>query len=160
MTCTKPTDSIGAMVRCGIVLSAGNGKRLQEYIQQRRGDCLPKQYIDFIGRRSMLQHAWDRATRLIPAERLVVVVAKEHLKFREVHRQLDSLPPSGVVIHPPTGKRRRAFCFRCCTFLIATPMRWWHCFLPIISSLKKIYLCAMWIMPSDWSSRMAPAWSC
>jgi len=36
----------------------------------------------------MLQHTFDRAETLIPAERLLVVVAKDHLQFDEVHRQI------------------------------------------------------------------------
>jgi len=39
-------------VRCGIILAAGDGKRLQPYIQQLRGDLLPKQYVKFVGTRS------------------------------------------------------------------------------------------------------------
>jgi mannose-1-phosphate guanylyltransferase len=82
------------------VLSAGDGTRLREFVRQRAGDCLPKQYINFVGSRSMLEHTWDRAERLIPAERLFIVVAKQHLGFREVHRQLVSKPPQSLVIQP------------------------------------------------------------
>jgi len=95
-----PSNSPGSAVRCGIVLSAGNGTRLREFVRQRRGDCLPKQYINFVGTRSMLEHTWDRAESLIPAQRLFVVVAKEHLKFHEVHRQLALKPPQSLVIQP------------------------------------------------------------
>lgn len=86
--------------RCGIVLSAGDGKRLQEFVRQRRGDDLPKQYINFVGTRSMLQHTWHRAERSIPAQHLVVVVAKQHLRFREVRRQLVTNPLARMVIQP------------------------------------------------------------
>jgi mannose-1-phosphate guanylyltransferase len=96
----KPSDSPGSAVRCGIVLSAGNGTRLREFVRQRRDDCLPKQYINFVGSRSMLEHTWDRAESLIPAHRIFVVIAQEHLKFREVHRQLELKPPQSLVIQP------------------------------------------------------------
>lgn len=36
----------------------------------------------------MLQHTFDRAETLIPAERLLVVVAKDYLSVDEVHRQI------------------------------------------------------------------------
>jgi len=96
----KPNDSAASAVRCGIVLSAGNGTRLREFIRQRRGDDLPKQYINFVGRRSMLEHTYDRTKRLIPEPQIFIVVAKQHLRFREVHRQLESKPPQSLVIQP------------------------------------------------------------
>jgi mannose-1-phosphate guanylyltransferase len=95
-----PNKSQGSATRCGIVLSAGNGTRLREFVHQRRGDHLPKQYNNFTGRRSMLEHTYDRAERLIPAQRLFVVVAKEHLRFCEVRQQLALRPPETVVIQP------------------------------------------------------------
>jgi mannose-1-phosphate guanylyltransferase len=64
------------------------------------GDYLPKQYMNFVDSRSMLEHAWDRAETLIPAERLFTVVAKHHLRFREVQRQLALKPPHSLVVQP------------------------------------------------------------
>jgi len=55
-------------VRCGIVLAGGEGNRLKHFIYQLRGSPVPKQYINFIGTRSMLEHTLDRAERLIPHE--------------------------------------------------------------------------------------------
>jgi mannose-1-phosphate guanylyltransferase len=48
----------------------------------------------------MLEHTFDRAEKLIPAERLYVVIAREHLEFTEVSRQVGSRPPETVVIQP------------------------------------------------------------
>jgi mannose-1-phosphate guanylyltransferase len=42
----------------GLVLAGGDGRRLQAYVQQLRGEELPKQYINFVGRRSMLEHTF------------------------------------------------------------------------------------------------------
>jgi mannose-1-phosphate guanylyltransferase len=93
-------DSSTFGMRYGIVLSAGNGTRLREFVHQRRGDDLPKQYVNFVGSRSMLEHTHDRAQRSIPAHKLFTVVAREHLKFPEVRRQLASSPPGTVVVQP------------------------------------------------------------
>ena len=92
------SSSVGR--RAGIVLSAGDGRRLQDFVRQRHGYDLPKQYINFVGTRSMLEHTWHRAERLIPAHRLVAVVAKQHLRFREVRRQLSSKSPLQTVVQP------------------------------------------------------------
>jgi mannose-1-phosphate guanylyltransferase len=48
----------------------------------------------------MLEHTFDRAEKLIPAELLYVVIAREHLKFDEVNRQLGSRSSETVVIQP------------------------------------------------------------
>jgi len=97
---TTSSHSSRSTVRCGIVLSAGNGTRLREFVRRRRGDDLPKQYINFVGTRSMLQHTFDRAESVIPAQRLFVIVAKEHLKYHEVHRQLALIPSQNQIIQP------------------------------------------------------------
>jgi mannose-1-phosphate guanylyltransferase len=86
--------------RCGIVLAAGHGARIRDFVHHLRGQDIPKQYINFIGRRSMLEHTFDRVEKLIPAERLYVVIAKEHLEFSEVNRQIESRSPETVVIQP------------------------------------------------------------
>ena len=87
-------------LRCGIVLSAGNGTRMRDFVHRLRGHDLPKQYMNFVGRRSMLEHTFDRAEKLIPAERLYVVIAREHLEFNEVCRQVGSRSSETVVIQP------------------------------------------------------------
>ncbi len=93
-------DSAPSGIRCGIVLSGGHGTRMRDFVHQLRGHDLPKQYINFVGRRSMLEHTFDRAEMLIPTERLYVVIAREHLEFSEVSRQVESRPPGTVVIQP------------------------------------------------------------
>ena len=100
MTELRAIDSANFKTRCGIVLSAGNGRRLRELVHQRRGDYLPKQYVNFVGPRSMLEHTYDRVQKSLPARKLFTVVAKEHLQFQEVHRQLASRAPGTVVVQP------------------------------------------------------------
>ncbi len=100
MEINSPLPVSRRSARCGIVLSAGDGTRLQEFVRQRRGDALPKQYNAFTGRRSMLEHTLDRAAGLIPPQNLFVVVAREHLKFREVHRQLATRSAHRLITQP------------------------------------------------------------
>jgi len=65
-------------IRCGIVLAAGDGQRLRSFIQRLRDDSLPKQFVRFIGTRSMLEHTFHRAEKLIKTERLFTVVNRYH----------------------------------------------------------------------------------
>ena len=100
MTDLQPNDSSSPAVRCGIILSGGNGKRLRDVVYRRRADYLPKQYLNFIGKRSMLEHTFQRAEKLIPTQKLLVVIAKEHLQFDEVRHQIASSPRECIVIQP------------------------------------------------------------
>ena len=86
-------DSRSSGIRWGIVLSGGNGMRIPEFAHRLRDHDLPKQYVNFIGRRSMLEHTFPRAEKLIPPERLYVVIAKEHLQFSEIRHQVGSRSP-------------------------------------------------------------------
>lgn len=89
-----------AGVRCGIVLAAGEGVRLQPFIHKLLGKVLPKQYVNFTGTRSMLEHTFDRAEGLIPTERLFTVVSSDHLKYSEVEKQLSGRPKGSVILQP------------------------------------------------------------
>lgn len=90
----------GIPTRCGVVLAAGEGSRLRSFVENLRGDALPKQYVNFIGRRSMLEHTLCRAEKMIPAERLFTVVSQSHLRHPEVARQLSSRPMACIVQQP------------------------------------------------------------
>ncbi|HTP42742.1 MAG TPA: sugar phosphate nucleotidyltransferase [Nitrospiria bacterium] len=88
------------MERTGIVLAAGEGRRLQPFIRQWRGDTLPKQYVDFTGDGSLLERTWRRAEQLLPAERLLTIVNRSHLTYREACRQLANRDTPNVIIQP------------------------------------------------------------
>jgi len=96
----KSNDPARTADRWGIVLSGGNGTRLRDLVYQRRADYLPKQYLNFIGKRSMLEHTLHRAEKLIPAQKLLTVIAKEHLQFKDVRRQIASRPQECVIVQP------------------------------------------------------------
>jgi mannose-1-phosphate guanylyltransferase len=84
----------------GLVLAGGEGRRLQSYVQQLRGKELPKQYVNFVGRRSMLEHTFHRAEKLIPAEQILTVVSQQHLAYAEVRRQLAARPRETLIMQP------------------------------------------------------------
>lgn len=84
----------------GLVLAAGDGKRLQSYIRDTRGADLPKQYVNFIGQRSMLEHTFDRAERLIAPKRILTIVGQHHLRCGEVRRQLAQRARENLIVQP------------------------------------------------------------
>ncbi len=82
----------------GIVLAAGEGNRVSQFIRSRYDLRSPKQYVAFTGKRSMLQHTLHRAERRIPPERILTVVSPDHI--REVEAQLADRPRQTVIFQP------------------------------------------------------------
>jgi mannose-1-phosphate guanylyltransferase len=82
------------------VLAGGEGKRLRPFIHLLRGDLLPKQYVNFIGRRSMLEHTLERAEKLAAAQRVFTIINKSHLAFADVRRQISNRTPDTVIVQP------------------------------------------------------------
>jgi mannose-1-phosphate guanylyltransferase len=87
-------------VVCGLVLAGGEGKRLQPFIKSLGKGELPKQYVNFIGARSMLEHTLERAERVIPSERVFTIITKLHLKHPEVREQISNRPRDTVIVQP------------------------------------------------------------
>jgi mannose-1-phosphate guanylyltransferase len=65
----------------GMVLAAGEGKRLQGFLQEQYGSLRPKQFSAIVGTRSMLRHTLDRANRLVPSQNLLTIVSEHHLTY-------------------------------------------------------------------------------
>jgi len=93
-------NRIGDPVSCALILAGGEGKRLRPFIHLLRGDLLPKQYVNFIGRRSMLEHTLARAEKLAPRERIFTIINRNHLIFPEVTRQVAARHPETVIVQP------------------------------------------------------------
>jgi mannose-1-phosphate guanylyltransferase len=82
----------------GIVLAAGNGRRVESFIQKIGGGSCPKQFYAFTGRRTMVQHTIDRVERLVPRNRIISVVGMNHTA--EVQEQLRDRPAGTVIFQP------------------------------------------------------------
>jgi mannose-1-phosphate guanylyltransferase len=87
-------------VFCGIVLAGGEGKRLQPFIKSLGKGTLPKQYVNFIGSCSMLEHTLRRAEKLMPSARVLTVITESHLRYPEVREQCSSRPKDTVIVQP------------------------------------------------------------
>jgi mannose-1-phosphate guanylyltransferase len=82
----------------GIVLAAGEGTRVRDFLTHLCGGRGIKQFCAVIGRRSMLEHTLARVERLIPRERILVVVSTNHRE--EVSAQLAHWPADNVILQP------------------------------------------------------------
>jgi mannose-1-phosphate guanylyltransferase len=81
-----------------LVLAAGEGSRIRHLTTDAQGRSVPKQYASLDGEASMLRQTLDRATRIVPRERVAVVVARQHQDFWT--RELADLPPWNVIVQP------------------------------------------------------------
>ncbi len=81
-----------------IVLAGGEGNRIRPFIQGWLGRHRPKQYCAFVGTRSLLEHTVDRAGRLVPDSRIVVVIDRTHRQYAEP--QLNRRPSVQVILQP------------------------------------------------------------
>jgi len=80
-----------------IVLAAGDGTRLSVLTDASRTP-VPKQFWALRGERSLLGDALARASRLVPRERTVVIVAEKHRAHWE--RELAAHPRENVIVQP------------------------------------------------------------
>jgi len=82
----------------GIILAAGEGKRLKQYIRSRFNSECPKQFCAFTGTRSMLAHTIARAKLLIPPERIMVTLNGRQSSFVEGH--VDGIDERNIILQP------------------------------------------------------------
>lgn len=84
-----------------IVLSGGKGERMRPFIQQWLGEARPKQYCAFVGSRTMLQHAVDRAMRVVPSARVLTLIGTGHGAYLGRDKQAGRY---GTVIEQPADR--------------------------------------------------------
>ncbi len=77
-----------------VILAGGVGTRLWPRSRRR---C-PKQLLDIVDRRTMLQNTVDRVLPLVPPERIRVVTGREYAG--QVREQLPDLPAANVLVEP------------------------------------------------------------
>lgn len=81
-----------------IVLAGGSGNRLRSLTTDPAGNPVPKQYCSLLGGPSLLAQALQRARRLLPPSRILVVVAAEHAAWWR--GELAELPAQNILVQP------------------------------------------------------------
>lgn len=81
-----------------LVLAGGDGTRLRDLTTLLSGRPIPKQYCRITGDRSMLEATLGRIAPLIPPERTLVIVNRDHLPL--AREQLRALPAENVLVQP------------------------------------------------------------
>ena len=78
----------------GVILAGGVGTRLWPRSRQRS----PKQLLDIVSQKTMLQETYERISPLIPAERVMVVTGEAYLPL--VREQLPDLLERNIILEP------------------------------------------------------------
>jgi mannose-1-phosphate guanylyltransferase len=81
-----------------VVLAGGDGTRVSDLTRAADGTPTPKQYCRFGGATPMVRWAIDRARRVVPRERVLVVVNQSHRRFWEP--ELADVPRRNVLVQP------------------------------------------------------------
>jgi mannose-1-phosphate guanylyltransferase len=81
-----------------VLLAGGDGLRVSEFTRQGDGTPTPKQYCRLGGRPPMIRWALDRARRVAPDGRILVVVNEAHRRFWEA--DLADLPRQNILEQP------------------------------------------------------------
>ena len=81
-----------------VVLAGGEGTRVRGFLKQLCGGSGLKQFSTIIGERSMLRYTLDRVERLIPRDRILIVVTAHHRE--EADRQLAHWPRHNIIVQP------------------------------------------------------------
>lgn len=89
-----------ARPRAAVVLAGGDGRRLEPFVRRLRGDALPKQYVSLYGTQSLLEHTFARVECLVPPDRIMTVVTRDHLRYADACRQLANRPTHTVIVQP------------------------------------------------------------
>ena len=77
-----------------VIMAGGKGTRFWPRSRQKR----PKQLLNILGHRSMLQHTIARISALLPLENILVVAGEQH--GEEVRSQLAELPAENIILEP------------------------------------------------------------
>jgi mannose-1-phosphate guanylyltransferase len=77
-----------------IIMAGGRGERFWPISRQKT----PKQLVKLLGRRSLLQQAYDHVTGLVPAQNIFVIT--NTVQAPQVRQQLPKLPKENVVAEP------------------------------------------------------------
>jgi mannose-1-phosphate guanylyltransferase len=84
--------------RLALLLSGGDGKRLQELTTQLTGFPVPKQYYPLLRGRSLLELTLFRTHYFAPVENTWVVINQDHAQF--TGDMLHSLPAGNIFVQP------------------------------------------------------------
>ena len=82
----------------GIVLAGGEGNRLKNLVKRLYGYHRPKQYCTLTGKQSLLRQTLNRASKIIPGNKILTVVSGHHSEYYK--EELSDQQENAVIVQP------------------------------------------------------------
>ena len=95
---------------CALIMAGGKGTRFWP----KSTENMPKQFLNLIDDKTMIQLTYERLLKIIPSERIFVVTGKKYKKLTE--EQLDTLPSRNIIVEP-TGRNTAPCILLACTYI-------------------------------------------
>ena len=84
--------------RWALVLAGGDGTRMAPVMEHWFGEMRPKQFCAFTGRKSMIEHTWERAVSVAPSDHVLTIAVNKHRRY--FGRFDGGTMPGGVLYQP------------------------------------------------------------
>ena len=84
--------------RWGVILAAGDGKRLLPLTRQLTGEERPKQFCALSGPETLLKDTWQRVSHVVPQSNMLLVLTRTHERF--YGDQIRGIPTCNVLVQP------------------------------------------------------------
>lgn len=95
----KRSNEAAAPRRWAVVLAGGEGERLKPMIREWLGHEKPKQFCTLTSDKSLLEETLDRVAAIVPAERTVTIIGREHGAFMG-----GCADRAGLLLKQPAGR--------------------------------------------------------
>ncbi len=84
--------------RWALVLAGGDGTRMAPVMERWFGEMRPKQFCAFTGRKSMIEHTWERAVSVTPSNQVVTIAVNKHRSY--FNRFDEGVMPGNLLYQP------------------------------------------------------------
>lgn len=95
---------------CALIMAGGKGTRFWP----KSTEEMPKQFLNLIDEKTMIQLTYERLLKIIPSENIFVVTGEKYKKL--VEEQLDTLPTRNIIVEP-TGRNTAPCILLACMYI-------------------------------------------
>lgn len=95
---------------CALIMAGGKGTRFWP----KSTEDMPKQFLNLIDEKTMIQLTYERLLKIIPSDRIFVITGEKYKEL--VEKQLNTLPKKNIIIEP-TGRNTAPCILLACMYI-------------------------------------------
>ena len=95
---------------CALIMAGGKGTRFWP----KSTENMPKQFLNLIDEKTMIELTYERLLKIIPSERIFVITGEKYKGI--VEKQLDTLPKRNIIVEP-TGRNTAPCILLACMYI-------------------------------------------